>query len=475
MGLPTDFPFFSGDPDDDKAERPGSWLKRLERTWKSTTSDADKIHDFETSLDADSIAEVWWNKLDVTKKGTWNDVKTAFRTEWPPANIIEISSTAKRATMMSYKLLEEDIGKMEGEGRKRNYTHTIWADKVEPLWKQLEDKNGLLIPEIRANLPQSVIDCIPDVKDINTDFAIFLQAVRDIPVDKMVRRTEELKELRDIKRQLSSLTETPKAPPSPMSQITQRFASSSLYPQYTYRAATQQPVPAPAPIPTTTLATPYVIPHRRQTPPHMTTPNRQQPTPTSNTNPFQDDGTTPRMVNSFYQNLQNTPSPTPRNNDSMALAYLAVQNSRLYNDDEAGQRQYAKDMATWETVYGVNAQMTWMREHLPLTPGTVALGSQECYGCGKIGHTTRDCPLPLEERINPRERQWRTYVTKILFPIGSRGTPIRRTQSQPQQNPMVAQINTNDNELWEYDPYLYPIETVSFHDVEQGNGTESRE
>jgi hypothetical protein len=77
--------------------------------------------------------------LDQTQKGTWNDVKAAFRVEWPPVPQIEISSVARRATMMSHKLLEEDL---EGEGRKRNYTHALWADKVEPLWKRLKDKNG---------------------------------------------------------------------------------------------------------------------------------------------------------------------------------------------------------------------------------------------------------------------------------------------------------------------------------------------
>jgi hypothetical protein len=40
---------------------------------------------------------------------------------------------------------------------------------------------------------------------------------------------------------------------------------------------------------------------------------------------------------------------------------------------------------------------------------------------------------------------------------------------------MVAQIHVGDNEVIEYDPYLYPIETVTFHDAEQGNGGESRE
>jgi len=258
-------------------------------------------------------------------------------------------------------------------------------------------------------------------------------------------------------------------PPSPMSQISQRLASTTLYPQYTYRPIVQQQTPNPAPT-TTISATPYVAPNRRQTPPQPTTPTRQQqPTPTPSTNPFQDDGT-PRPTNLFYQNLQNTPTPTFRNHDNLALAHLAVQNSRLYNDDDEGRQQYARDIATWESLYGTNTQMKWMKDHLPLTPGTAALGSQECYGCGKVGHMTRDCIAPAEERINTRESQWRAYVTKILFPIGSRGTPIRQTQF----NPMVAQISAYENELWEYDPYLYPIETVSFHDVEQGNGGESR-
>jgi len=471
MSLPSDFPFFSGDPDDDKAEKPGSWLKRLERTWKSTTSDADKIHDFETSLDADSIAETWWNRLDEEQKDTWNNVKTAFRTEWPPANQVEISSVARRATMMSYKLLEESIGKMEGEGRKRNYTHSLWADKVEPLWRQLEDKNGLLIPEVRANLLQGIIDSLPDVKDIHTNFAVFLQAIRDIPIEKAIRRTEELRDLRDIKLQLLSLSETTRTPSSPMSQITQRLATSSMYtnyPQYTHRSPSQPPNPTTI----ITPATPYVPPHRRQTPPHLSTPVRQQPTPASSTNPFQDDGTTPRPLNSFYQNLQHTPTPVARmDNRNLTLAHQAVQNSCLYPEDDTGCQQYTRDVIAWESAYGTNVQMSFTKDHLPLTPGTAALGSQECFGCGKAGHTGRDCPVPEDERINPRERAWRNYITKILFPIGNRSTPTLRRQ----QIPMIAQINVGENEAIEYDPYLYPIDNVTFHGEEQGNGQESRE
>ena len=83
----------------------------------------------------------------------------------------------------------------------------------------------------------------------------------------------------------------------------------------------------------------------------------------------------------------------------------------------------------------------------------------------------RDCPIPEDERINSRERAWRNYITKILFPIGNRSTPALRRQ----QNPMLAKIHVGDNKVIEYDPYLYPIKTVTFHDAEQGNSPESRE
>lgn len=87
-----------------------------------------------------------------------------------------------------------------------------------------------------------------------------------------------------------------------------------------------------------------------------------------------------------------------------------------------------------------------------------------------MGHIGRDCPLPEDKRLNHRERFWHTYITKILFPIDNCGTPARR-----QLIPMIAQINIGDNEVIEYDPYLYPIETVTFHGVGRGNGPESRE
>ena len=81
--IPPTFPFYSGDPDNNKADKPGIWLRRFELLWKPNTTDLEKITTFELVLEPDSIAEEWWSNLDAGMKTTWADVKTEFKAEWP--------------------------------------------------------------------------------------------------------------------------------------------------------------------------------------------------------------------------------------------------------------------------------------------------------------------------------------------------------------------------------------------------------
>lgn len=208
----------------------------------------------------------------------------------------------------------------------------------------------------------------------------------------------------------------------------------------------------------------------------MQTPVRQQPTPGS-PNPFEDN-TTPRPTNNFYQKLQQSYHTSPlaqKGGNAQQLALSAVQQSRMYTDDEQGHQNYARDITAWETAFGRDAQMMFTKDPLPLTPGTAPLGSQECYQCGKAGnppHIGADCNSTT--RIPQRESSWRNYINKILFPIGQRGNTPR---NQPyRENVMIAPIYAAEGEYLDYDPYLYPIENVAFHDEQQqGNGAESRE
>ena len=92
--IPPTFPFYSGDPDDNKADKPGIWLRRFELLWKPNTTDLEKITTFELVLEPDSIAEEWLSNLDVGMKTTWADIKTEFKAEWPTTRTLEVSMDA---------------------------------------------------------------------------------------------------------------------------------------------------------------------------------------------------------------------------------------------------------------------------------------------------------------------------------------------------------------------------------------------
>ena len=65
---------------------------------------------------------------------------------------------------MSLKVTEEEVWKTVADGKCKEYTHVIWADKAKVIWRLLEDNKGLLIHDIRKNLPEGVLDCIPDMR-----------------------------------------------------------------------------------------------------------------------------------------------------------------------------------------------------------------------------------------------------------------------------------------------------------------------
>jgi hypothetical protein len=157
------------------------------------------------------------------------------------------------------------------------------------------------------------------------------------------------------------------------------------------------------------------------------------------------------------------------------LAFLAQQHSCLYAYDQEGHRNYKRDIRAWESVYGATTPMSFNCEHLPLHPGGTALGSQECYGCGRTGHmaSSMTCQLNEEERNTPRrlrERAWRSYINKILHSAGSR-TPIHHMGLV--QSPGISLLYAGEDVM--YDPCIYDIDSIMFVDEGQGNGGEPRE
>jgi hypothetical protein len=79
----------------------------------------------------------------------------------------------------------------------------------------------------------------------------------------------------------------------------------------------------------------------------------------------------------------------------------------------AGRGLYTEQVAAWNKAFPGCLKANKFCPY-PLTPGTAALGSNECFGCGHVGHRAPDCPNPGS--LPQHERGWRV-VAAIIFGV----------------------------------------------------------
>jgi len=101
----------------------------------------------------------------------------------------------------------------------------------------------------------------------------------------------------------------------------------------------------------------------------------------------------------------------------------------------------------------------------PLTPGTAALGSNECFGCGHVGHRATDCPNP--NSIPQHERGWRAIAAIIFGFIRGRDTAsVRYVGYAP-----TPQYETRQPWYVQDNPYPQYESEQPYHEYQnQGNG-----
>jgi hypothetical protein len=91
----------------------------------------------------------------------------------------------------------------------------------------------------------------------------------------------------------------------------------------------------------------------------------------------------------------------------------------LLRDDAAGRAEYARRVTIWEAAYaGMHPRLELVG--YPLSPGTVAPGSGECFSCGKVTtplHRSNKC---TDTKIPRKEATFRSLVNKYLRP-----TPVQ--------------------------------------------------
>lgn len=376
--IPADFPIFSGRTDDDTHKHsPTAWFQLFKQLFTRGTPDEDKIYYFELSLATTSPAADWYNSIVAGDRDTWPKIKTLFNAKWWTVAGAEASIPARRAAMWELKLSEEDVGKMEGEKKNRVYTHVGWANKVEAIWETLGDTNGHLLDSIRHNIPQALIFMMTIRAEDEHDGEKFFTAVRNVQIEKVLRKAKESAAMRDLEERVAAMT----GPSAPQPTSFPSHAGPEYNHRHTYipqPAQQQQYTPqhqtTPPPPPnqhqpgqgqardiTLHMHAPQFGP---MTPSPYAQRQQQQPTPgQSLPNPF-GDMNTPRP-SQFVQHLMNTPVLPLAGRDSTFLARQAVTGSTPFSDDEAGREVYANAAKAWEDQNGTG-MCTFMTTLLPL-------------------------------------------------------------------------------------------------------------
>lgn len=458
------FPFLAADPDVEDDPEPNTWIRRFELMWDSTSSDKDKIRAFELVLAPNSPAEDWFTALG--NKATWRDIKTEFLSNWPPPKGSKVSRTSRKERMFSYKLEENEIGELMEYGKTKELSHIVWAKKVETEWKWLEDKNGDLIERVMENLPKVVLDSLGDPADLETDWHVLIETVKKIPLQTLKRKIADNITIRNLEDRVNALTSSSS---TTNSQASRQYNTPNRFSATYYNPQTPQHHNTPTP-----TSAVYVTPARREPQTPQRTPTNAPPTPSSMSTPNRDNS-----LPTFYGQSPDTPSPAGRRfGNSQQSAWAAKSNSRTYPNTNEGVRRYEEDIVQWEMSSGNDVQMKFIYPQLPLTPGTVALGSGECFRCGYLGHATFDnqCNLP-DETLNTtrrlREKAWRNYINQCLNRTGNR---LPRDTNTTPQTAGIALITTDENteDTVEYDTNFYNLDIMPSVEWIQGKARESR-
>lgn len=133
------------------------------------------------------------------------------------------------------------------------------------------------------------------------------------------------------------------------------------------------------------------------------------------------------------------------------LARVISENPRSYTSDTAGIQRYSMDMSVWMSQNGNSSAPDYTT--FPLSPGTVAAGSKECFRCGMLTNPPHfgrgQCEAQNGHPLPTREQNLRNMVGAIIHPIGQR-TPARVNQiGEPAYDPFGG-LNA-DQPLYEED------------------------
>jgi hypothetical protein len=215
--------FFTGGNDD--SEDPQDFLKGIKRyMMMKTFEDEAKIEYFTLCLKSRSPAEIWWNALPLTSRNTWAKVQIEFEKQWPAKPVTEKTTAEKQAMLEREVLKESELGLRISVGGIDEYTHVVWADKVEKLAANIPDTNNLLVASVRKALPKTIRKIIGGK---TMTWAEFCKTVRDIGHEEILEIQNEERERNNLQSRVALMTA---AQNTPSKALATTFRSVSINP-----------------------------------------------------------------------------------------------------------------------------------------------------------------------------------------------------------------------------------------------------
>ncbi|KAJ7216073.1 hypothetical protein GGX14DRAFT_562512 [Mycena pura] len=321
-------------------------------------------------------------------------------------------------------------------------SHVAWAEVARKLIGEIPggDAGMMLKSGIRGTLPVEFRHLLNDA-GLDT-WEKFLKAVEDVGVDRINDAVEERTGRYGNDNEALAWQKG-----SPRNAQTDALAAQLLEslgfasPQRTGRAAMN-----PRSV--------YIPPAARQSQPAPTAPYQLTPppgprpyhTPSTTTDPripWASRGSTDVFAgstvrphsNAFTKSLLATPlSPSPVRSRlttlsgdparDVDLARHIAEHPRTYPVDAAGIQRYTTDMTAWISQHGNAPSPDYTT--FPLTPGTAAPGTRECFRCGILTNPPhfgqRACLAQNGCEVPVREQNVRAVVGAIIYPPGQRTT-----------------------------------------------------
>ena len=377
--MPTDHvELFDGDKED---ENPEDFLRAFFRCMGTNTNDVKK-QQFKYFLQADSAADEWFDALQLADKKDWNAIESTFNQRWPRKKAAKKTTEEYEEEITGLlRLKMEDLGKKEKTAGREVYSHIAWADKMTTIVKGAKiETMTTYIGQVRKELPKLLREKIGAG---HTDWMTFLQAVRDMDVDHIRDGVDIWKKEQDeqdtLRKRVQQLEKLTASPTSPLRHQMTSFNLGNVSPNIS-----QQP---------------------RQT-------------PASPANPFT--STTGGRGNLFQTPQAGNPSqssnPRPPATQADRTALLAcIQKYPHHPDTEAGRRAHQAQQAEWAKTHGLGTYVTESTPY-PLRPGTLPVGSGECFTCEFTGHMGRrdGSTCGGNRALHPHEQTWRAICSRIL-------------------------------------------------------------